>query len=254
MELTKVHTASFEYGGIELKARSIPHLLQLQAEVRGDAPFIQTWDDALQSTISFAETYRRVTSAADSLQRNYGVAHGDHCAILSHNSTDYLVLSIGIMQCRAVSFHLNWRSPASQLLELVRKSKCTMLFATHHFQEQATAIAAGVEALRVVYVEDMELHKQIDQPFDNSADARDGGGIRCEPSDNAVVFFTSGSTSLPKAVPHTHASLMWLQHEYYRAFPEPYQATDLDAGTLCFFPYFHVSIATANAAGANPHR
>jgi long-subunit acyl-CoA synthetase (AMP-forming) len=220
------------YGGVNLKARSIPHLVELQAELRGDATFIQTWDDGLKSSISFVDFNRRVISAADLLQANYGIKRGDHCAILSHNSTEYLALSIGIMRSQAVSVNLNWRSPAANLVQLVEKSKCTIVFATHHFEEVAQVLAACVH---VVYIEDMELHKPV------TSDRSRKFTIPCQPTDNAVIFFTSGSTSLPKAVPHTHASLMWLQHQYYAAFPAPYQTTDPNAGTLCFFPYFHVS-------------
>ena len=115
------------YGGAKLKARSIPHLVQLQARVRGDAPFIQTWDDGLMATISFEEFSERVVCAAAKLQSKYGIGRGDRCAILSHNSTEYLALSLGIMRCRGVSVNLNWRSPAAQLVELVEKCKCTIL-------------------------------------------------------------------------------------------------------------------------------
>jgi hypothetical protein len=138
------------------------------------------------------------------------------------------------MRSQAVAVNLNWRSPpAANLVQLVEKSKCTIVFAAHHFEEVAQVLAACV---RVVYIiEDMELHKPV------TSDRSRKPTIPCQPTYNAVIFFTSGSTSLPKAVPHTRASLMWLQHQHYAASPAPHETTDPNAGTLCFFPYFHMS-------------
>ena len=132
------------------------------------------------------------------------------------------------MRCRAVSVNLNWRSPAAQLIELVERCKCRVLFASQHFEEAALVISGACQS---ILIQDLELHGPL---------SNENRPILCEPSDNAAIFFTSGSTSLPKAVPHTHQSLMWLQHQYLQAFPEPYRTVDPHAGTLCFFPFFHV--------------
>ena len=66
-------TTCFEYGEQELKARSLPHLLQKQADLRGDAPFLQCWDDSLKNTVSFTELARRVEGASVALAEDFGV-------------------------------------------------------------------------------------------------------------------------------------------------------------------------------------
>lgn len=57
----------------------------------------------------------------------------------------------------------------------------------------------------------------------------------------AAVFFTGGTTGTPKAVPHTHASLLWVADRQLAFTPEPFsEGAGERAGTVCFTPYFHV--------------
>ena len=62
----------------------------------------------------------------------------------------------------------------------------------------------------------------------------------------AAVFFTGGTTGDPKAVPHTHSSLLWLAESLLRFYPDPFSPDVPHAGTLCFTPYFHVMGFVAN--------
>ena len=219
------------YGGLVLKAKSLPHLVQVQAESRGDSTFVQTWDEGIRDSISFHAFNKKVSQICHLLVTDYGVSVGTRCAILGHNSTLYLAVSFAIMRAGGVSVNLNWRSPAQNLAELAQKTECDFLFATEAFKDAAFTIKSSIKRLVVVSLLCL-------QPKPNTALHK--MSIPCKLSDTAVIFFTSGSTSLPKAVPHTHASLMWLAESYYRAFPTPYETTNPDAGTLCFFPYFHV--------------
>merc|ERR1719265_209889 len=68
-------------------------------------------------------------------------------------------------------------------------------------------------------------------------------------SDRAVVLFTSGSTSTPKAVPHDHAALLWncsnILVSKAAAFP-PQLGGGAKGGTVCFLPNFHAIGLTVN--------
>jgi acyl-CoA synthetase (AMP-forming)/AMP-acid ligase II len=138
----------------------------------------------------------------------------------------HLSISFALMSLRAVSVNLNWRSPAKTLAELTAKTSCKLLFATEKFRAKAQEIGSAC-GVTVIYLEAFQM--QLDGASHSLCRS-----LECQPEDTAVVFFTSGSTSLPKAVPHTHASLMWLAETYYRAFPEPYDTANPNASTLCF--------------------
>ena len=62
----------------------------------------------------------------------------------------------------------------------------------------------------------------------------------------AAVFFTGGTTGVPKAVPHTHAGLLWFAAAALEKFPAPFAPSVAEPGTLCFTPFFHVMGFSAN--------
>ena len=136
-QVLPAETTSHAYGGVELKGRSLPHLLEIHAAANADKPFVQCWDEGLKEEISFTQMLSRVEGAATALQKGFAVGRGVKCAILSHNSPAYVTLSLAIMRCRGTSVNLNWRSPAVQLASLVERVKPKVLFASAAFRDQA---------------------------------------------------------------------------------------------------------------------
>ena len=63
---------------------------------------------------------------------------------------------------------------------------------------------------------------------------------------SAAVFFTGGTTGTPKAVPHTHAGLLWFADGCLRTIPDGFARGIDHAGTVCFTPFFHVMGFVAN--------
>ena len=71
-----------------------------------------------------------------------------------------------------------------------------------------------------------------------SRSSSSGSVMSCCRSSSAVVLFTSGSTSKPKAVPLTHRGLLWQCARKLGASGEV--VAQPAAGSLCFLPNFHV--------------
>jgi long-subunit acyl-CoA synthetase (AMP-forming) len=114
------------------------------------------------------------------------------------------------MCCRAVSVNLNWRNPANTLANLVRNSGCRFLFASRCYSEVAKEIkASNSSLLKIIFIEDLEEQMLSSALGDGSGygegveltavSEADSSSLKCKLHDVCAVFFTSGSTSLPKA-------------------------------------------------------
>ena len=237
------------FGGVDLSAATIPQLLHKRARLHPKKCFLQIWShtEGLQQAVTYEQLHDRVMEMRGALE-NLGVRRGAHVALLSHNCVEYLVVGLALMSLRAVPVHLNWRQPVNLLEATVKLARCRLVFASPHFREAAQTICSANRLRRPV---DLVKFGQtlVDEHADGSTfgatdtdiDAGGGGGSghgTMVGDETAVVFFTSGSTKQPKAVPHTHFELMWLAHQYVVQLDEG--KADADGGSLCLFPFFHV--------------
>ena len=228
------------FGGLELGARSIPSLLKHRAKRHPRKVFLQVWShvNGLQKTVSYEQLHDRVMQLKSALA-SLGVRRGTHVALLSHNCVEYLILGLAVMTLHAVPVNLNWRQPVNLLEATVKLAKCRLVFASQHFWESAKSVCSVNQLPPPISLVDftMNLVADVDGiPADTPGTSNlDGGSIGDEV---AVVFFTSGSTKTPKAVPHTHNELMWLAQQYIDHLDEG--KPDTEGGSLCLFPFFHV--------------
>ena len=79
-------------------------------------------------------------SAAQWLRAAAGLQRGEYCAMLAHNSTGYLAISLGAMSLGAISLNLNWRMPDATTKILLEDLKAKVLVASKPFRATATAM------------------------------------------------------------------------------------------------------------------
>ena len=72
-----------------------------------------------------------------------------------------------------------------------------------------------------------------------AVELRAGIGLLCA-SRRAAVFFTGGTTGMPKAVPHTHHGQLWFAQRCDEVMQGSFAPGVANGGTVCFTPYFHV--------------
>ena len=230
---------------------TLPASLLAAARAHPNKPFVQVWDgkDVIETT-TYADLAAAMCAAAQFLSSECSLKIGGRVALLAHNSVAYLAVSLGTMSIGGVAVNLNWRQPAATTLQLLAGLRPAMLFASVPFEEDAR------EHSRVVGCPLGLLTNSHAPPYHHllpadflSAERTMASIMSCRGDSSAAVFFTGGTTGTPKAVPHTHASLLWLSEMILRWYPEPFgpQAGDA-AATLCFTPYFHVMGFVANFA------
>ncbi len=148
-------------------------------------------------------TWADLDGMADAFARHLaadGVGAGDRVAVMLTNRVEFTVVVHGISKLGAAAVLL---SPAWKAAEVGHAVALT---------EPARGVAdgAGVDVLAAALPGRDVL--DLDDPAARSAaldgDRSPGGRPRVGPDDEAVLVFSSGTTGMPKAVRHTHASLV----------------------------------------------
>ena len=240
-----------------MPSNTIPALLLDRAHRKQFRTFVEVWsspkEDGEQTvfSVSYAELADSMITAALWLCDGPSqVRAGDYVALLAHNSVAYLAFSLGAMSLGAVSVNLNWRQSAEITAQLLGGLQPRLLLASSHFHDQAREAhtSLGIQIAILESICNTDPGALPFAPADAPAAQRIEAGIAAlDASRPAAVFFTGGTTGIPKAVPHSHAGLCWFAARALAQCPAPYDEVRVPhAGTVCFTPFFHVMGFVAN--------
>ncbi len=249
---------------------TIGHRLETLATQYGSRPALVYRD----TPVSFAELASGARQVAASLAR-LGVSKGTRVGLLMPNQPDWLRCAFATWRLGAILVPINTLSRGAELLHALQHADVTVLimvsqFLHHDYQaalsERCPDLAIGTMPLRsgtvpcLRYVvcqgdtvprtamawEDF-LSLGSTAPVGWESTALDA----VAPTDDAAIFFTSGSTAAPKGVVHTHASML-------QAADNVGDRLGLDAEdrTYGYLPFFFngglvaVALATLSRGGA----
>lgn len=243
--------------------------LDALAAAYGDRPALIARDESV-SFADLATGARQIAAALAAL----GASKGTRVGLLMPNRPDWLRCAWGVWHLGSVLVPLNTLSRGPELARALRHADVTILIGTRSFlgHDYAALLAAccpeiehgtaplrspALPCLRHVVLDGKGLPAWAIQWEDFLA--RGGGaerwadacGAEVVPSDDAAIFFTSGSTATPKGVVHTHASML-------RAADNVGDRLGLTAEdrTWAYLPFFFngglvgVALATLSRGGA----
>ncbi len=222
--------------------QDIPYLLGHWADARPDHPAL-VWEPRAAEQVR-TWTYRELLTDVQRLAAGLsarGIGRGDKVLIHSENSPEMVLSWLACAALGAVAVTTNTKSVTSEIEYFANKAQCVAAITQPQF---ATMVATAAPALAWIAVtaddsgELATLPPGTWVPFDElaapSSDAWSGRSI--EPMLPFGIMFTSGTTSRPKAVVHTHANAIWAS----RTGP-----TNIDLGPddryLISLPLFHVN-------------
>jgi long-chain acyl-CoA synthetase len=161
-----------------------------------------------QERISFAETQRQAQKISRLLVHHFGIVKGDRVAISMRNYPEWVLVfqaatSIGAI---AVAMNAHWQ-PDEMAYGLV-DSGAKVLFADAERLERLARTkidpslkVVSVRAGKVAGAQDLaDLLASFDGPALPA--------LKVEPEDNAIIYYTSGSTGFPKGVVSTHRNVI----------------------------------------------
>lgn len=210
---------------------TLPHLLLKQAASQTDALALRDGDMSL----NYGELSAIVSRAAGVMEAG-GLSKGDHFAIWAPNCGEWVITALAGQMLGAVLVTLNTRYKGSEAADILRRSRCKMLYTVRGFLGQDYGQA--LTGFDLPDLQDIIIMKDGDNsaPFFDYL-AQSGNAIyepRVDGDDIADIIFTSGTTGAPKGVMSSHS-------QNIRAFEAFTNGIGMEASDryLVVNPFFH---------------
>ena len=232
-----VAAAAFQFRG-----QDIPWLLDHRAEHRAEHTFL-VWEPKEGESRSwtyaeFAEDTKKVAAGLAA----HGVKVGDMVLIHAENCPEAVIAWYACARVGAVAVTTNTRSVAKEVNYFIEHTHCVGAITQPKYA--ALVAEAGPDLGWVVVTDDNSgvpaTEEQLAHGQENfSSLFGDAAAAPVRPADPmlpAGILFTSGTTSRPKAVVHTHANALWAA----KVNPTNIDFTPDDI-YLASLPFFHVN-------------
>ena len=209
----------------QLEGQDIPWLLNHWATVKPDHPLL-VWQPRVGAgrTWTYSQFLTDVRRLAAGLGAR-GIGKGDKVLIHADNCPEMVLAWYACAFLGAVGVTTNTRSVAAEVGYFVEKAQCVAAITQPAFVDLVRAAGPGLQWIAVT--------DDFDALFGNAEDCP----VRePEPMLPAGILFTSGTTSKPKAVVHTHANAIWAG----RIGPRNIDLNG-DDRYLIYLPFFHVN-------------
>ncbi len=164
-----------------------------------------------------------------------GVGRGDKVAILLMNCLEWLPIYFGVLKTGAVAVPLNYRYDSSEIDYCVNLSDSVVLVFGPEFIGRVEEIADRVSQNRLLFFVGDSCPTFAESY--NVLTANCSSSFQCAPltdQDDAVIYYSSGTTGFPKAILHNHESLM-----HAARVEQKHHSTTKDDVFLCIPPLYH---------------
>ena len=172
-------------------------LVEINPEIK-DGRREMTWGEFDKKANSFAN-----------LLLDRGVREGGKVAILLTNCIEWLPIYFGILKAGALAVPLNFRNTSDEIRYCLDLAECDALVFGPEFVERVGVILDQVPKVRIpLFLGDgcPDFALSFSELAENSSPEEPK--IKLSDDMDAVIYFSSGTTGFPKAILHTHQSLV----------------------------------------------
>ena len=160
-------------------------------------------DDRTVTYDVFGTNCRRIANG----YRQLGVGKGDRIVYLCHAGLEHTVAYYAAHYIGAIAVNLHFRETLNQQLALLQRLQPKLLVFDAEKGEIAKQLIEALPELRLVQIGNSGLGDQL-ALIDLLAETDDEPPCEILQTDPAIIQLSSGSTGAPKALVHTHASVL----------------------------------------------
>ncbi len=172
---------------------NLAHLLRRAARLRPDAAAIAVGRHPVRS---YGELADRVARLADGLLHTLSLRRGDRVAIAMKNCPEYLEVLFACWHAGLVAVPMNAKLHAKEFAYILDNSGAKACFVTPDLE------AAIPQALSLKEIQSLRKEATTEPVY-------------AAPDDPAWLFYTSGTTGVPKGAVLTHGNLLFQTHAYF---------------------------------------
>ena len=166
------------------------------------------FDYGYRKEISWRQFEDRACQVAH-LLADCGIGQGDKVAILLMNCIEWLPIYFGILKAGAIVVPLNYRYTADEIRYCLDLADVSFLFFGPEFIERVAAIRGEnplVHTLMFVGEDAVDFAERYDQRVVTMPTS--DPDIPLDDEQDGAIYFSSGTTGFPKAILHSHGSLV----------------------------------------------
>lgn len=187
--------------------------------------------------ISWREFDEQASRFAGALT-SFGVTKGSRVIQLMTNSLEWLPIYFGILRTGAWVVPLNFRFDSDKIDLCTKTSEASVMIFGEEFIERIESVKASLDDHVTTYIFTGPENKRPDYAVSCRQLLEDGPAefpeVKITEEDNAALYFTSGTTGIPKAVLLTHRNLALAcqveNHHHHQTHEDNF---------LCIPPLYH---------------
>ncbi|MEV4421238.1 AMP-binding protein [Patulibacter sp. NPDC049589] len=204
------HPAQDDAIAAALRQPTIPAAFRTTVEAKGDAPALR--DHGSDLVITWREYGERVDRVAAGLAA-LGIGAGDTVGLMMGNRHEFHLVDLATMHLGAVPFSIYQTNPAPQILPMIEIAEPRVIVAETQYLPVVREVVAQTASIeRIVLVDGSGEEGTITLAELEALGAADfdveAAWSAIDPTDTAMIVYTSGTTGRPKGVEWSHGALM----------------------------------------------
>ena len=165
-------------------------------------------------TVDYDQFNARVNRLANAL-RTLGARPRDNVAILMVNGQQMLEAMFAAFKAGCGAVPINFRLHPTEFAYIIDNSEASILFTTADFDEPVSQVRDDLPRVQHIVTTGTATSELHNYDAVLAAESSELADVEVAPDDVAWLFYTSGTTGVPKGAMLTHANLLGMTERFY---------------------------------------